>query len=153
HFVNRGQNAAEWDALKGFWTETTEKVIDPKTLEQLTRKAIKIKVPLGLNSNPLVPAENPMTLAKWKLGRQLYFDPILSSDHTIPCAPFPSPEKGYPAQSMVRVGLRGNKGGASAPTVFNAAYNTFQFWAGRAFSLEAQSQGPPQNALEMFDGD
>src|SRR5258707_14545112 len=37
HFVNRGQNAAEWDALKGFWTETTENVIDPKTLEPLTR--------------------------------------------------------------------------------------------------------------------
>src|SRR5262249_22587287 len=101
HFVNRGQNAAEWDALKGFWTETTGKVIDPKPLEQLTGKAIKIRVPLGLNSNPPVPAENPMTLAKWKLGRQLYFDPILSSDRTISCATCHSPQKGYTDQSMV----------------------------------------------------
>jgi len=36
--------------------------------------------------------------------------------------------------------------------VFNSAYNPFQFWDGRAASLEDQSQGPPQNALEMFGG-
>jgi hypothetical protein len=32
------------------------------------RKAVKIKVPLGLTVNPPVPAENPMTVAKWSLG-------------------------------------------------------------------------------------
>ena len=41
----------------------------------------------------------------------------------------------------------------SAPTVLNSAYNTFQFWDGRAGSLEDQSQGPVGNPVEMFGGE
>jgi cytochrome c peroxidase len=43
-------------------------------------------------------------------------------------------------------------GGVSAPTVMNSAYSPLQFWDGRAASLEDQSQGPPQNDVEMWDG-
>lgn len=152
-FVTRGQNPMAWDALKSFWNESTEKATDPKTGQTIDRKTIVLKVPLGLNSSPPVPAENPITLAKWKLGKQLYFDPILSSDRTVSCATCHAPEKGFTDRSPVSIGIRGNKGGVSAPTVLNSAYNTHQFWDGRAASLEDQSQGPPQNALEMFDGD
>src|SRR5262249_5650867 len=66
YFVNRNQNATEWEALKNFWNPVTEKVIDSVSGKTITRKAVKIKVPLGLNSNPLTPLENPMTVAKWK---------------------------------------------------------------------------------------
>ena len=38
---------------------------------------------------------------------------------------------------------------SNAPTVFNAAYYTTQFWDGRAPSLEKQAEGPVQNPLEM----
>src|SRR5262249_4893050 len=66
-FVNRTQNAAEWAALKSFWNEVSEKAIDPHTGKEVIRKAIRIKVPLGLTSSPPVPAENPMSVEKWKL--------------------------------------------------------------------------------------
>ncbi len=36
--------------------------------------------------------------------------------------------------------------------MFNSAYSAFQFWDGRAATLEDQSQGPVQNDVEMFDG-
>jgi cytochrome c peroxidase len=152
-YVARGANPAAWDALKAFWNEGTETAIDPKTGAAVERKVVKLKLPLGLNSPPPVPAENPLTVQKWKLGKHLYFDPILSSDRSVSCATCHDPAKGYTDNSPVSTGIRGNKGGVSAPTVLNSAYHVFQFWDGRAASLEDQSQGPPQNALEMFDGD
>ncbi len=153
YFVNRSQSAAEWDKLPRFWNETTEKAVDPKTGEAVTRKAVKIKVPLGLTANPPVPVENPMTVAKWKLGKHLYFSPRLSSDATVSCATCHDPKLGFTDRSPVSTGIRGNKGGMSAPTVYNSAYNALQFWDGRAASLEDQAQGPVMNPLEMFDGD
>ncbi len=153
YFVNRSQAAEEWDKLPRFWNETIEKAVDPQTGETVTRKAVKIKVPLGLTSNPPVPAENPMTVAKWRLGKQLYFSGLLSSDGTISCASCHDPKRGYTDQAPVSTGIRGLKGGVSAPTVFNAAYNVLHFWDGRASSLEDQAQGPPMNPVEMFDGE
>jgi cytochrome c peroxidase len=149
-FVN--QNMPEWARLDRFWTETEEPAITPEG-QKINRKTVRIKVPRGLTSNPPVPAENPMTVAKWQLGRKLYYDPVLSSDRTVACASCHDPRKGFTDQSNFSTGIRGNKGGMSAPTVFNSGYNPFQFWDGRASSLEDQSQGPVQNALEMFDGD
>jgi cytochrome c peroxidase len=151
-FINRGQDAPAWDALKTFWNPVTEEAFDPKTGTKVQRRAVKIRVPLGLNANPPVPVENPMTVAKWKLGKQLYFDPILSSDGTVACATCHDPRKGFTDRSPVSTGIRGKKGGMSAPTVFNSAYNFLQFWDGRAASLEDQAQGPVQNDVEMFDG-
>jgi cytochrome c peroxidase len=153
YFLNRNQAAAEWDKLAHFWNETSEKAVDPRTGEAVTRKAVKIKVPLGLTANPPVPLENPLTVAKWKLGKQLYFSGILSSDGTISCSSCHDPKRGYTDQAPVSTGIRGLKGGMSAPTVFNSAYHTLQFWDGRAFSLEDQAQGPVQNPVEMFSGE
>ena len=152
YFLSRTQNATEWDRLPHFWNETTEKAVDPATGKEVERKAVKIKVPLGLTQGPPIPAENPPTVARWRLGKQLYFDPILSSDHTVRCATCHNPAKGWTDQRPVSVGIKNQKGGISAPTVLNSAYNALQFWDGRAVSLEHQCQGPPQNPVEMFDG-
>lgn len=152
-FVNRNQAAEEWDKLPRFWNEASERALEPRTGESVTRRAVKIKVPLGLTANPPVPAENPMTVAKWMLGKQLYFSGILSSDGTISCSSCHDPKRGYSDQSPFSTGIRGLKGGMSAPTVFNSSYNVLQFWDGRAFSLEDQAQGPVQNPVEMFSGE
>ncbi len=150
-FVNRSQSPAEWDRLPAFWNEATQKAIDPRTGREVERKAVKIRVPLGLTTNPPVPADNPLTVAKWALGKQLYFDTLLSSDGTVACASCHDPRRGWTDRSPVSTGIRGLRGGLSAPTVFNSAYHLLQFWDGRAASLEDQAQGPVQNPLEMFD--
>jgi cytochrome c peroxidase len=139
--------------LPQFWNETTEKAINPKSGREVTRKAVVIKVPLGLTSNPPVPTENPLTVARWTLGKQLYFDGILSSDGSISCASCHDPRRGYTDRSPFSIGIRGLKGGMSAPTVFNSGYNPLQFWDGRALSLEDQAQGPVMNPVEMFSGE
>lgn len=152
-FVTATQNPEQWNKLNGFWNIANETAIDPSTGATVERKAIVIKVPLGLTQPPPVPAENPMTLAKWALGKQLYFDPILSSDGKVACATCHEPGKGFTDQLPVSTGIFGKKGGMSAPTVVNSAYNQFQFWDGRAASLEDQAQGPVQNPVEMFNGE
>ena len=47
------------------------------------------------------------------------------------------------------MGVNGQTGGRSAPTVWNAAFNAVQFWDGRAASLEDQAAGPVTNPIEM----
>ncbi len=151
-FVNRSQNAAEWEQLKSFWNESTQKVTDTVTGKQSEMEVVKIKIPLGLTQNPSVPLENPMTVSKWILGKKIYFDPILSSNNMVSCASCHDPKMGFTDQSKVSTGINGKLGGMSSPSVYNSAYSLAQFWDGRAPSLEAQSQGPIQNSSEMFDG-
>jgi cytochrome c peroxidase len=152
-FVNRSQNLKEWEALPAFWNPGTEKAVEPRTGRAVERECVRVKVPLGLTQNPPVPAENPVTVAKWALGKQLYYDRILSSDGRVACASCHDPKKGFTDRSPFSTGIKNLKGGMSAPTVFNTAYQPFQFWDGRASSLEDQSQGPVMNPVEMFSGD
>jgi cytochrome c peroxidase len=149
-FVTRNQPT--WAALKGFWNEGTEEAVNPATGEKVTRRVVKIKVPLGLTTAPPVPLENPMTLAKWSLGKKLYYDQILSTDGQVACASCHNPKKGFSDQKRVSTGIGGALGGINSPTILNAAYNKLQFWDGRATSLEDQSQGPVGNNKEMFGG-
>jgi cytochrome c peroxidase len=106
------------------------------------------KPPLGLAPVP-VPTDNPLTKEKVELGKQLYFDPRLSCDETVSCASCHDPKKGWSNGEGVATGVRGQKGGRSAPTIINAAYSDLQFWDGRALALEGQALGPIQNPIEM----
>jgi cytochrome c peroxidase len=104
--------------------------------------------PLGL---PPIdwPEDNPYNAAKAELGRLLYFDNRLSSDESVSCASCHAPEKAFTDASGVSTGIGKQKGGRSSPTVINRAYSTYQFWDGRAASLEEQAKGPLANPLEM----
>lgn len=97
----------------------------------------------------VIPADNPMTDAKIELGKQLYFDKRLSKDNSISCASCHDPAKGWSNGEATALGFGGARGGRSAPTVLNTAYQKFQFWDGRAGSLEEQALGPIQNPIEM----
>lgn len=110
--------------------------------------AIQIAAPLGLPPVP-VPANNPPTAETIKLGRRLYYDPILSVDNTVSCATCHSKDAGFADSGPFSTGVNGKKGGRNSPTVCNAAYYTVQFWDGRAPSLEKQAEGPVQNPVEM----
>ncbi|MCU0705753.1 MAG: cytochrome C peroxidase [Fimbriiglobus sp.] len=142
----------EWKTLPKFWNEATEGATDPATGQKVTKRVVKLKVPLGLSTAPAVPTENPMTVAKWELGKKLYFSKILSSNGTRSCASCHDPKLGWSDQSKTSSGINDQLGPINSPTVVNSAFNRFQFWNGRADSLENQSQGPVGNALEMFGG-
>jgi cytochrome c peroxidase len=107
-----------------------------------------LKVPLGLKPVP-VPADNPLTIEKVELGKQLYFDTRLSCDNTVSCASCHDPKKGWSNGTPFATGVRSQVGGRSAPTIINAAYSELQFWDGRAHRLEGQALGPIANPIEM----
>ncbi|MCX6621660.1 MAG: cytochrome-c peroxidase [Acidobacteria bacterium] len=104
--------------------------------------------PLGLDRVSW-PASNPYSRAKVELGKLLYFDPRLSADGTVSCASCHDPRHGFADPRPVSVGVHGGRGTRNSPTVLNAAYFAFQFWDGRASSLEEQSLGPIVNPVEM----
>jgi len=95
------------------------------------------------------PADNPTTAAKVELGKMLYFDPRLSSTGTVSCFSCHNVMEGGDDHMPTSAGVHGLKGGRNAPTVWNAAFHSVQFWDGRAPSLEEQAKGPPVNPIEM----
>ncbi len=102
-----------------------------------------------LPDTPPTPKDNPTTAAKVELGKMLYFDPRFSSTGTVSCNSCHNVMLGGEDNRPVSVGVEGQKGGRSAPTVWNAAYLSVQFWDGREPTLEAQAKGPVINPIEM----
>jgi cytochrome c peroxidase len=108
--------------------------------------------PAGLPPLPAqvpVPKENPTSPAKVALGRKLFFDPRLSKTGTVSCNSCHNVMAGGEDNRPVSFGIEGKTGGRSAPTVWNAAFHTVQFWDGRAPTLEEQAKGPLLNPVEM----
>ena len=95
------------------------------------------------------PADNPVTPAKVELGKMLFFDPRLSSNGTVSCFSCHNVMEGGDDHRPTSVGVHGQIGGRNAPTVWNAAFLSAQFWDARAPSLEEQAKGPPINSIEM----
>lgn len=104
--------------------------------------------PLGLPPVP-IPAENPMTPEKIKLGDKLFHDKRFSATGEVSCANCHAKEKGFTDNLPVSEGINKLKGTRNAPTVVNAAYLDTQFWDGREPTLEAQSAQPFLNPVEM----
>ncbi|HHQ42651.1 MAG TPA: c-type cytochrome [Chromatiales bacterium] len=103
--------------------------------------------PLGLPPVP-VPADNPITPEKVKLGERLFHEKRFSADGTVSCASCHKPELAFTDGLPVAEGIRKQKGTRNTPTVVNAAYYTTQFWDGRRPSLEEQAKDPFVNPIE-----
>jgi cytochrome c peroxidase len=108
-------------------------------------------LPGGLAALPAVPVpdSNPQTQAKVELGEKLFFDTRLSLDRASSCGTCHSPQKAF-ADGLPRArGFQGALLPRNSPTVLNAAYNTAQFWDGRAATLDEQCKGPLLAPKEM----
>jgi cytochrome c peroxidase len=101
-----------------------------------------------LPESALNPA-NPPNDAKIKLGRMLYYEDRLSKDRSLSCNSCHDLASYGDDGQAVSDGIKQQKGGRSAPTVYNAALHIAQFWDGRAADVEAQAVGPILNPIEM----
>jgi cytochrome c peroxidase len=97
---------------------------------------------------PLLPADNPLTVEGVELGRHLFFDPVLSIDSTVACASCHLPEVAFSDDERFSEGVAGRTGRNSMPTV-NLLWAERFFWDGRAPSLEAQALQPVADPVEM----
>ena len=100
-------------------------------------------------ATPPALAGNAATVAKVDLGRMLFFDPRLSASHAISCNSCHNVGLGGVDAEETSIGHNWQRGNRNAPTVFNAVFNTAQFWDGRAKDLEEQAGGPLVNPVEM----
>lgn len=104
---------------------------------------------LALPEVPSIPADNPQTAAKIELGKQLFFDPRFSSTGTVSCNSCHNLMAGGEDSRSTSMGVHGQSGPRNAPTVWNSAFHSAQFWDGRAASLEEQAKGPVVAQVEM----
>ncbi len=95
------------------------------------------------------PDDNPTTLEKVALGKQLFFDPRLSGDNKMSCATCHLPEKAF-GDGLPRAKGHGDKTLArNTQTVLNVGFYERYFWDGRAQTLEEQALGPIKSPDEM----
>jgi cytochrome c peroxidase len=97
------------------------------------QQVVKIKVPRGLpDPTPHIPAANPPTVEKWRLGKTLFYQPIVKTDKRVySCATCHDPRHGFsedpsnPARAKYHT-----------PSLVNVVFNRRQFWDGRVETLE-----------------
>jgi cytochrome c peroxidase len=100
---------------------------------------------------PIIPANNPLTEEGVALGKKLFFDKILSGDHTQACASCHNPKKAFTDQLQFSAGIQGEFGTRNAMPLFNLAWNFDErfAWDGKEFGLENQALEPVSNPIEM----
>jgi cytochrome c peroxidase len=142
-------------------SETTQ------TQATATMASVATSEPTSVARKPLPALEQPASFTdKQWLGKQLFFDPNLSSPPGQACmgchdpaAGWAEPNKGSPTSEGNIPGLFGNRNSPSdayasfSPDFhYDAALTSYvggQFWDGRAMNETEQAKGPILNPLEM----
>ena len=120
--------------------------------QDLIKKAGQIFGPLPQT----MPSEqNPITPAKVKLGKVLFYELRISIDGTVSCA------KCHPISLYAADGLKKARGNnckenpRNAPTIFNAASQVSEHWIGNRTSVEDQAKqsvtGPPAFGMPSYE--
>lgn len=135
-----------------------------------------INVLSALPSEIPFPNDNPITTDKVKLGKLLFFDPILSGNKDVACATCHHPEFNFAESLEISIGVNGKGFGSkrdfnfpndipfvkrNSQSILNTAYNGINnqgktnpkkaqmFWDLRTESLEKQSLEPIKAFEEM----
>ncbi len=114
-------------------------IVSRSALEAQAGAQQAFKPPRGLESQAIpVPADNPMTAGKIRLGDQLFFDKRLSKTKQMSCETCHVPEKGWTDGLPLSPRFDGSMNTRHTPTLYEAAYYPDLYWDGRAKGLEAQ---------------
>jgi cytochrome c peroxidase len=107
---------------------------------------------------PEYPDDNRFSLDRWKLGKKLFFDPVMAVDYSISCASCHLPESAFSDTRAVSTGASGAPGTRNAPSLANVAYHPYFTREGGVPTLEMQVLVPIQehnefnfNILEISD--
>ncbi|MGE0560757.1 MAG: cytochrome-c peroxidase [Flavobacteriales bacterium] len=93
---------------------------------------------------------NPIDSATIELGRVLFFDPILSKDHSISCASCHSPYNAFAhTDHDLSHGINDQIGNRNAPALFNLAWHKTFMWDGAINHLDVQALAPISHEKEM----
>jgi cytochrome c peroxidase len=164
-FVHEGTDHASWARLPRFWNFGpapwqptraasltglgTNPWSLPVALAQPPQPIVRIKVPLGLDDpTPHIPAANPPTLAKWQLGKRLFFDEAILQPANVErkrsCATCHPPAQRFADRTVAM--------GRAPLTLLNTVYRDRLFWDGRATALEQALHRTPEDERDPGDG-
>lgn len=83
------------------------------------------------------------------LGKQLFFDPLLSGSNQISCSSCHDPEISWTDKRAVALGNDHLLGARNTLSLLNVAQRKTLFWDGRALTLEEQAHSPIEAHHEM----
>lgn len=122
---------------------------NPEPEETWNPTPYQLQIPDGF-PDMLIPEYNPMTSEGVSLGRQLFYDPILSADNSQSCASCHGQAFGFTDNGrQFSMGIDGIEGSRNAMPLINAGWMPTLFWDGRDPSLESQALEPVPNPIEM----
>ncbi|WP_130536372.1 methanobactin export MATE transporter MbnM [Thiomicrorhabdus indica] len=92
---------------------------------------------------PAVPEDNPMSEAKFQLGRHLFYDKRLSGNQTFSCASCHHQDKAFTDGKAFSIGSTGDVLTRNSPSLVNSAYHSTYTWVDpNLMTLEAQMLTP-----------
>lgn len=95
------------------------------------------------------PKNNASTALRVRLGKRLFYDPILSIDSTVSCANCHQQRFAFADSTPVSFGVAGRAGVQNAPSLANVAYAPYVTRAGGVPTLEMQVLVPLQEKHEL----
>jgi cytochrome c peroxidase len=105
---------------------------------------------------PRIPADNPMSEAKFQLGRRLFYDKRVSGNGTLACSSCHLQERAFTDGRVTAVGSTGEHTPRNAPSIVNSAWHATYTWANPALvTLERQMENPlfGERPIEMGAND
>lgn len=95
-------------------------------------------------------SDNQLSKEGFRLGRELFFDPILSSDNKVSCGSCHQPFAAFAQLGhAISHGVADRIGTRNSPPLFNLSWHLSFFWDGGIQHMEDQPEGPITNPLEM----
>ncbi len=110
---------------------------------------------LLLTTNPkgfeklVYPADNGFSLARWKLGKELFYDKALSKSNTISCASCHNQQFAFSDNIALSLGDNGALGSSNSPSLSNIGYHPYYTRAGGVNTLEMHILIPVQEHNEF----
>jgi len=92
-----------------------------------------------LPKKPLVPLKNPQSPDKIILGKQLFYDPLLSKSKTHSCNDCHNLLSGGDDDQALSVGANEIRSKRNTPGLWNIGFQTVLYWDGRSKTLEKQA--------------
>ncbi len=120
----------------------------PVAARELTDNRAPAGYPAGAIA-AAAPENSPLTEARARLGRRLFYEKRLSRTATIACASCHHQARAFADSAPLSVGVDMRKGTRNAPALVNRAWGSSFFWDGRASSLEELARQPIENPIEM----
>lgn len=107
-----------------------------------------LKVPIGF-PDPNIPDDNKLTRSRIALGKQIFYDPILSKDSTRSCGSCHNQYLAFADSSVVSFGIEQRAGTRNSPSIANVAYQKALLREGGVPTLEMQVLVPIQEHNEF----